>query len=328
LFTVPRTPDVPSIRQRFGDDPLLFELIPPTQEAGEDVHENRRQCLEELFSTVSVGAINLPEVQEESKKNDKGERRSDFKERVPPREYARQLSREHGELNFVINRVIVQEKRKFQARWLAETYHEYGIENVVVVGGESSDIDYPGPSVTEGNTLIKDELNTGEHEVDRFPDPTDFRVGNICISTRRKDDFDEPDRMIKKINSGADFFTTQIVAERESPVDLLRDLSMELDQQNVEPPAIFWSFSPIAEQKDVDFLRWLGVNIPDEVESDILSSRDPVEASIDHARSIWDELNEVNETLPVTVPMGLNISFMGDRNFRNAIRLADTLQPS
>lgn len=320
---MPQSPDVSSIYNRFGDRPLLFELIPPTTDADSSFHREREEHLTNLSNTLDIGALNLPEVQEESKKDEKGERKSDFKERVPPRQYARQLREQFPSLDFAINRVIVQETKDKQKQWLRETFHDFGIENIVVVGGESSEIDYPGPSVTEGNRMIKQELNNNGND---GYSPTDFRVGNICISTRRKDDFDEPDRMMKKIRSGADFFTTQIVAERESPLSLMEDFSRALEQESMEPPFIFWSFSPIAQQKDVDFLRWLGVNIPDGVESNILDSDSPVEASIAHARDIWEELNELNESLPVTIPMGINVSFMGDRNFGNAIDLADVLQ--
>lgn len=320
-------PDTGLVHRRFGEQPLLFELIPPPTSAGEDLHDRRRRLLQELFERVDVAGVNLPEIQEESQKNKKGNRRSNFKQRETPRDYARELSA-FLDAEFVLNRVIVKRPGAEQERWMIETHRDYGRHNLVLVGGESSSETYPGPSVPDGNRLVKEYLNRGKRRfsTQTLEEPTEFLVGNIAISTRRRQDFDEPERMLVKIRSGADFFTTQIVAEPDSPLSLTRDLGRLLHREGTTPPPLFWSFSPIAQKKDVDFMRWLGVSIPDDVEERVLSSSDPAATSIEWARDIWRQLQELNQSLPVSFPLGLNISFMGMRNFENAIDLAETLR--
>jgi hypothetical protein len=315
------------VQNRLGQSLLSLELNPPERDDLEEQSAIHRDHLEKLFDTVpEVGGINLPEIQEEEQKGDRGDRKSSFTERLSPREYTQSL-RDQFSREYIINRVVVQLPPEEQEDWLLETYHEYDIQSIVLVGGESSDIDYPGPSVPDGNRLISDHLNEGQRRYgDGSIDPTDFAVGNICISTRRREDFDEPERMAHKIESGCDFFTSQIIAETDSPADLLRDLDLSLRQENLEAPVILWSLTPINSEKDVRFLRWLGVRIPDEVEEHILGSSEPLETSLDYFENLWHELLEVEDQLDRDIPMGINLSPVAIRNLDPCVRLADRLQ--
>ncbi len=319
-------PRIKEVKRRFSEEPLLFEIIPPEKGAEPEVLDRRINKLKELTARVEVDGINLPEVREESAKSDEGERKSDFAPRVAPREYAHQLS-EHLETEYVICRVIVHDSARNQEKWFLETANEYGIHNLVLVGGEKEADAYDGLSVPEGDSLIKEKLNYGETELVNEKQPaTDYLIGNICIPTRRLEILDEPQRISYKVKAGTDFFTTQILQEAESTVTLLKDLEEELQQEKLSPPMFFWSFAPIAKQKDVNFMRWLGVKIPDEVEEKILGSDTPVEASIDHAKNIWSRIQKTNEELSISIPMGINISFTGMRNIDNAIKLAEEMR--
>lgn len=305
----------------------LFEVVPPV--VGDQKDRFSRHCdyLSELFDRVEVSALNIPEINNESGKSEKGKRRNPYKERVSPRHYARDLSEEF-DTDFVINRVIVKESGLDQEQWLLDTYHKYHIDNVILVGGESSKDTYPGPSVMEGNELGKKYLNQGKRRYNSRgkAERTALSIGNISIPTRRRSDLDEPLRMLQKVQTGADFFTTQIITEADYAEALMKDFSSVLYKNKASSPLIFWSFTPISEQKDIDFLRWLGVYIPDEVEDKIISSSNPSQASIENMLSIWERLQNVNDELPVRLPLGINISVMGLRNFRNGIELAEALQ--
>lgn len=314
------------IGQRFDNSPLFIEIATPKLENRKERFREHLSALEDLPEDLEYHGVNLPEIQDESKKGERGKKRNEFQKRVPPRQYARELS---GQIDtqFIINRVIVKHPQEAQEEWLIETQQEYGIDTLVLVGGESSTEEYPGPSVTKGNRLIRSHLNHGdgittEQEVESL----EYLVGNIAIPTRRRKDFDEPERMLKKIRSGADFFTTQIIAEPNSPMKLMEDLSQLLFLENVTPPTLIWSFTPISARKDIDFLRWLGVYIPDQIEKRILSADNAAAESIQWARKIWSRLVKINRELPVPFPMGCNISVMGMRNFDNAVNMARALQ--
>lgn len=314
--------DVSDHKDRF---PVLFEVVPPAKGNEEKRLNQHTEYLEKLFREIEVDALNLPEIQDESKKNDKGKRTSPYKQRISPRKYAHLLS-ERFDTEFIINRVCVKQSGRELENWLLETHDKYDIKNIIFVGGESSKVRYNGPSVSGGNKLVTRYLNRGRlryHEGEAVP--TDFTVGNICIPTRRRNDYDEPERMFSKYKAGADFFTTQIITEAETPISLMKDFSELLEEENEDPPTLFWSFSPISSKKDVNFLRWLGVHIPELTEKLILGSSNPASASLDVAQTVWEKMLDFNSRLPVSFPMGVNISVMGLRNFENGIHLAKDL---
>jgi len=320
-------PRITKAVNRFSHSPLFIEVATPKREAHEERFSQHAAGLQEWKEHVDITGINLPEIQDESQKGDRGQRRNEFKNRIQPRAYAQTLRDVLGS-RFIINRVIVKHPPERQEEWMLNTFHEYGLDTVVLVGGESSTADYPGPSVTDGNEMVRRYLNHGEHRYNpgNGTAPTDLLIGNISIPTRRRKDFDEPERMFRKIQTGADFFTTQIIAEPNSPVKLMEDLSQLLLLEDTTPPMILWSFSPISSKKDVDFLRWLGVYIPDSVEERILTADDPAAESTEWIRKIWTRLLETNRELPVPFPMGCNISVMGMRNFENAMQTAKRIQ--
>ncbi|MDG5768104.1 hypothetical protein QA596_11585 [Balneolales bacterium ANBcel1] len=305
--------------------PLMIEILPPELGKEQEGLSRHKAYLDSIRQRVPVDVINLPEIQDETQKGDRGKRRSAFKRRVSPRDYARMLA-EFMDTEYVINRVIVKQPPADQEQWLLDTRREYGIRKVVFVGGESPEIEYPGPSVTEGNRMAKQFLNRGRHRyLDGSLPSTDFSVGNICIPNRDVGGISEAQRVFQKCESGADFFTTQIITESETPVSMLDELSGLLTEKAARLPMIYWSFTPVSAQKDIDFLRWLGVFIPEKVEWQIMQSGDPAEASLDLMTEVWERIHSFNSALPVPVPMALNITAMGLRNFPHARELATRL---
>ena len=306
--------------------PVMIEIVPPELGNEKKQLEIHKEYLERLQKQVKIDIINLPEIQDEQKKGE-GKRRSKFKERVAPREYARLLSDYLG-TEFVINRVIVKNEPEVQEDWLLETHNDYGIKKMIFVGGESPEIVYPGPTVVEGNQLAKKFLNEGNRKYrEGTVQPTEFSIGNISIPHREVEGIREAERMFRKIESGADFFTTQIIAESETPGTLLKDLSQLLINKGMQDqaPTIFWSFTPISSNKDVDFLRWLGVNIPEQTEEQLLKTNNTAEASVDLLEQVWERILEIKQNLPVDIPMGVNVTAMGMRNFDHAISLTEKL---
>src|SRR5262249_2812707 len=149
-------------------------------------------------------------------------------ERIEPRSFAKAISVATG-METVINRVTVHESPAVQARWLEETYQDYGVKNLILVGGESRSIAYPGPSVREAAALAKTE-------------ELEFFLGGITIPTRSQ----EAARIRQKYAQGLRFFTTQVLFDSNDIVDLIQSLN-GLDVR------IFLSFAPISDTKDVEF---------------------------------------------------------------------------
>ena len=207
----------------------MFEVVPPA--AGKpEATEASLQELRQLRGRVD--AINIPEIHDEDRP---GERTTKFIERAEPRLLGSRIKHELG-IDVVINRVTVHDREP--ECWFRETCRQWDVTNWVLVGGESKTITYPGPNPAEAARLVK-SIN--------LP----VSLGGITIPSR----VNEPERIRKKHSQGVDFFTSQVMFDSNDLVWLIQRL-------NGVEARIFISFAPISNRRNLDFLRWLGADIP------------------------------------------------------------------
>jgi 5,10-methylenetetrahydrofolate reductase len=297
----------------------LFEMVPPAASKPGAVEDAIAEA-EKIRHRVD--AINLPEIHDETR----GQERSvKFIERVEPRALGGRIRRELG-LDVIVNRCVVYEAD--QVRWLRNTQEEHGIGHVVLVGGESSRIQYPGPTVMQAaQQAVSAGLRTS--------------LGGISIPSR----LHEPERVRRKAAAGLAFFTTQVLFDSNDIVWLIQKL-------NGLEARIFLSFAPVSHPRDLEFLRWLGADIPVDLDRFLLqdvapgfspANADGIETpdlkaaatkateamqsalnrSLDLAQRI---LMDVFDNLPPDPPpIGLNIEHINKRNFSAAVRMLDRL---
>lgn len=278
-------------------DPLVFyEVIPPRLGADGEL-ESRVELVREVAGLAD--AINIPEIREETSR---GPRRGRLPERMEPRAFA-QAIRRACDVETVVNRVTVHESAAEQRRWLREGYQQYGIRNLILVGGESQESAYPGPSVLETASLVGEE---------GLP----FLLGGITIPGRSK----EAERILEKRQRGLCFFTTQVLLDSGAIVSLVQAL-------NGLEARLLLSFTPVSHPRDLDFLKWLGVDIPPQLGEEMRQQTDPgtaVERSLALARQI---LEDVFENLPPRPPaLGLQVERITKRNSAAARRMLAELR--
>jgi 5,10-methylenetetrahydrofolate reductase len=294
-------------------DPSLpvtfFELVPPEVDKVPALDE----AVEVIRSVVDlVDAINLPEIHNESRP---GPRTAQFVPRLDPRLLGARLRDGLG-TEVVSNHCVVYEPDPLP--WLHETRETFGIEHLVLVGGESSGIQYAGPSVLEATERFRSAGHTGA-------------LGGISIPSRAG----EAERVRRKHAAGLDFFTTQVLFDPNDIVWLVQQL-------NGLEARLILSFAPVSHPRDLQFLRWLGADIPpdldrflrlDQASAAELSGADSearetaraacLERSIDLAQRI---LLEVFDNLPPDPPaLGLNVEHINRRNFGPAVRMLERL---
>ncbi len=276
--------DLPEKIKDASQPVIFYELIPPRVSAPEEM-QTQLDLVRDLRGTVD--AINIPEVNEETRQ---GSRRIRLPERISPREFARTIQTATS-MATVVNRVTVREPAEAQRQWLRETYEQYGLRSLILVGGESHTTQYPGPGVSEAAALVSAE-------------GLDFLLGGITIPSRSR----EETRIRRKYECGLRFFTTQVLLDSNDIVDLIQSLN-GLDVR------IFLSFAPISNVRDLEFLQWLGVDVPKNIVWAIEQTGEPekaVEKSIAVASKI---LNDVFENLPSHPPaLGLNVEQITRRN--------------
>lgn len=289
---------------------VLFEMVPPAASKAGAVEAS----IQEAGRVKSlVDGVNLPEIHDEARNET---RTAKFVPRIEPRELAHRIHQELG-METIVNRCVVYDADP--ASWLRETTGQYGVDQVVMVGGESSNIRYPGPGVAEAAAQVRAAgLNAA--------------LGGISIPSRAN----ESARVRRKAAAGLSFFTTQVLFDSNDIVWLVQQL-------NGLEARIFLSFAPVSHPRDLEFLRWLGADIPADLDRFLLTEqpgehrKDAIppaggaskpgpscfDRSLDLCRRI---LMDVFDNLPPDPPLiGLNIEHINRRNFGPAVEMVEKL---
>ena len=286
---------------------VAYEILPPREKDG--TLNSYAERISSLLSQTHIDAINIPEVHEE---NARGLRPVKNLERAEAREFGRLLQDNVG-IEAIVNRVTVHNDLDYQKSWIKETFYDYDIENLILVGGESRDIKYPGPSVNETSEYITRDLNAG-----RF----DLFCGGITIPSRKV----ESVRLLKKGSNGIEFFTTQVLYDGKKIKKMLKYYDDVCKESNVLPRRILLSFAPVSSKKNIDFLKWLGVEFPPQTEKRLTNDKKKMsDESLEIASDILKDILNNNEELGITVPVGLNVEHIMSYNFQSSINMLQEL---
>lgn len=296
---------------------IFYELLPPTRTESADVDAYVECTLDLLTSTsIMVDAVNIPDIHDENHKSPTSAEIDLPK--IDPRAFAEILEHaSYQNLKVVLNRATVYETMEVQKRWIEETHQKHKNNVIILVGGSSSKIEYPGPSVIDLSQHVKNNYQ-----------PQDFFCGGITIQSRRSHnkEMDEPNRLLLKGLNGIEFFTSQIIYDSVCMKLLLRDYARACERQGILPKRIFLSFAPIANRKDLDFLRWLGAVIPKPIESELFKADIGIGwRSAKVAVWVLEEILSFMQHENIHIPLGLNIEHITRHNFEISLKFIERL---
>ena len=286
---------------------VVYEILPPREKDG--TLDSYAEKISSLLSQTHIDAINIPEVHDE---NERGERPVQNLERAEAREFGKLLQDSVG-IEAIVNRVTVHDNFESQKIWIKETFYDYDIENLILVGGESSKIQYEGLSVNSASEYITRDLNSG-----RF----DFFCGGISIPSREV----ESEKLLKKGSNGIEFFTTQVLYDSKKIKKMLKHYDDICKKNRVLPRRVLLSFAPVSSKKNIEFLKWLGVEISSHTEKRLLNEdSDMTKISLEIAREILNDVLNSNEKNNIKVPVGLNVEHIMSYNFQHSINMLQEL---
>ena len=283
---------------------VAYEILPPREKDG--TLNSYAANISSLLSQTHIDAINIPEVRDEVAR---GERPIKNQIRAEPREFGRLLQDIVG-IEAIVNRVVVHQELEKEMRWLEETNSKYEIENLITVGGESRSIQYPGPSVNQALSAINKNHNLN------------LLCGGISIPSRDKESL----RLIEKSENGSEFFTTQVLYDSSKVIKMISHYQKRCNEKNTFPRRLLLSFAPVSSEKNIKFLKWLGVEIPKETESELTKdlnkmSEKSMEIAVQVLEKTLSHLNENN----IIVPIGLNVEHIMSYNFQASIEMLQEL---
>ena len=286
---------------------VSYEILPPREKDG--TLNSYAETISSLLSQTHIDAINIPEVRDEE---GRGSRPVKNLVRAEPREFGRLLQDIVG-IETIINRVVVHRPIEEQMRWFEETNKIYEIENVIIVGGETGSIDYPGPSVNEALNQINIDFNLKGG---------DIFCGGITIPSRKN----ESEKVIKKSKNGSEFFTTQVLYDSTQMTKMISRYEKRCKKLDTFPRRILLSFAPVSSKRNIEFLKWLGVEIPDNTEQYLIGRPGSMtDRSLDVAIEVLnDTLNFIIEN-KLAVPIGLNVEHIMSYNFQASVEMLQEL---
>ena len=275
--------------------PLFFEPVPPPARTHAGRVADRIEGLVRLVGEVPrLDALVVPELVDENHEGKPHYRSGDI------RPFASALKERTGR-EVIVNKVVAYLGSFAELEgWVTEAIAQ-GLRHVVFVGGASRYIPYPGPSVADANRVCRPLLASGGG-----------RVGNIAIPQRTG----EPHRMLSKTRVGASFFTTQIVFDASQTVEMVHQYDLLCRQAAIPPATVLVSFAPLADEQDIEFIRWLGADIPDSVEEELLAGEDSEipRRSERRALDVWQRILHAVRTKGIEVPLGVNVEQVSARH--------------
>ena len=283
-----------SLKQRIlnCESGFLFSgLTPPKAATGE---ERVREIADKQMARVrglNVDALILYDLQDESSRN-ANPRPFPFSETLRPDVYCRNYL-----VDLQLPKIIYKSVGKYSSAEFADWVRTADNDLSVFVGS---------PSKTQADSLtlrdayrIKNEQNTN------------MVLGGVTIPERHHLKGDEHLRLFNKIDGGCRFFVSQCVYSVNQTLDFLSDYyytAIELQRPLV--PVIF-TLTPCGSTKSLEFLDWLGIDVPHWLHNDLLYSENILRQSVDVCRQTAAEI--IDFCRGKHIPMGFNIESVAIR---------------
>jgi hypothetical protein len=252
---------------------LFYGMTPPkAKNTKEDLDRIAKKHIERI-EPLDIDGLVLYDIQDESDRT-KDERPFPFIETIDPCDYAKNYLDAPLHVPVIIYRAVGKYAKDEFSKWIEDRKGKDFFS--VFVGAASK------------NTKVT--INVAEaYEIKKRVNP-DMIIGGIMIPERHSVKKDEHLRVFKKIESGCEFFVSQCVYDLMGAKRFLDDYAAYAKEHNKEMVPIIFTITPCGSSKTLDFMKWLGINIPAHLEERLKNSEDILEESVKLSRDIFEIL--------------------------------------
>ena len=274
---------------------LFYGTTPPRGGATpEDVQLSAEKLIART-KNLSLDGLIVYDVQDESERT--GEARPfPFLPTLDSRVYS-QILHQLSDLPVITYKSATQMNEADWQEWLTQSARD-GISALSLVGSPTRK--WGGDTIS----LLRATEMARAH-------PARFSIGGVAIAERNSESRSESQRMIQKAQAGCDFFVSQSVYNSQKTITLLNNYMRECREAGLSPKHVILTFAPCGQAKTLEFIKWLGVSVPDSIERSILGAADPLSHSIEICRSILGEILGAIEDK--SLPLGLNIESVSNK---------------
>ena len=287
---------------------LLFALTPPRLSTTPEKAQEIADVTFERLEPLGVDGLILYDIDDESDRNPE-ERPFPFLPTMDPADYLdRHL--EAWRTPVVVYRATAKYTEQDLRDWMAS--QDTARRMAVFVGASSRE--KPVATTLRRAQQLRTEVNP------------DLLLGGVAIPERHTRKGDEHLRLVAKQEAGCSYFVTQIVYDVNAAKNLVSDYAYECRDRGLDPVPIVFTFSVCGSMKTLEFLRWLGVDVPRWIENELRHANDTLDASLEHAEATALELMSFCRRLGV--PFGINVESVSIRRveIEASVRLAGRLR--
>lgn len=272
---------------------LLYGITPPKINTEDDKMILIANKQIERLKDIDIDGLILYDIQDESSRTD-SPRPYPFMPTLSPDDYSNIFLKE-----LRIPKIIYKSVGKYTSdefkNWISK--NEESIDCTVFVGTPSK---YQDTILSLNEAYkIKQELNSS------------ILMGGVTIPERHRKKGDEHIRLYSKIDKGCNFFISQCVYSLDNTKDFMSDYYYSSIDNNRELFPIIFTLTPCGSLKTLQFMEWLGIDIPKWLHNDLKHSKDILSKSIDICKTITTELLEYN--VNKNIPIGFNIESVAIR---------------
>ncbi|MFT8316523.1 MAG: methylenetetrahydrofolate reductase [Clostridium sp.] len=272
---------------------VTYAITPPKKSNSQEKIIEISQRHVERIKNIDIDGLIIYDIQDETDRL-QDERPFPFLQTINPAEYSREYMQE-----LTVEKIIYRCVGK---------YHENELIESIV-----SDLQEDKFSVFVGASSREQEVKLKLSEAYNIREKLEnkLNLGGVVIPERHTKNNDEHMRIISKTNNGCRFFVSQVIYDIEASKNLLSDYFYYCKDNDVEMVPILFTLTPCGSIKTLEFMKWLGINVPKWMENELIHSNDILDKSINLAKNIFEEL--LDFALDKDIPIGCNIESLSVR---------------
>jgi hypothetical protein len=287
---------------------LLFALTPPRRATSPEKSQEIADATLKRLQALDLDGLVLYDIDDESDRNPE-ERPFPFLPTMDPAEY---LSRHLNDWKIPV--VVYRAVGKYAEAQLRTWLGGQEPDRILSVFVGTSSRDRPVTTSLTRAQALRSEVRP------------DLLLGGVAIPERHTRKGDEHLRLLAKQAAGCAFFITQVVYDINAAKNLVSDYHYECAARGQEPVPIVFTFSVCGSMKTLEFLSWLGVDVPRWIQNELRHADGALEVSFEEALATALELIAYCRRLGV--PFGLNVESVSMRRteIESSVNLAARLQ--
>lgn len=285
-------PSIRSLIEAGRGDMLMFGVTPPRRSTEPERLAGIAERTKERLAATGVDGLVLYDIDDESDRNH-DPRPFPYVATMDPDVYRRGYLEDYPK-PCVIYRCVGKYDEEELSAWLREQPDD---ALTVFVGASSGNkpVQLSLPRAMQLKREVRPELP----------------LGGVAIPERHRTHGDEHLRLIRKQQAGCSFFITQVVYNLNAAKDVVSEYFYACSDRGVTPAPIIFTLSLCGSEKTLDFLQWLGVNVPTWVQNELRRERDTLDASLRFCHAVAEDLTDFCRNLGL--PFGFNIESVSNR---------------